>query len=113
MNEIRKKKLESQIQREVALLIIQQKFKSEVGFVSVTRVDLTADLSACRVYLSLFGTDRENQDSLNVIRGARHFIQSSVSRKLCLRQTPHFAFEVDRSIEEGDRILEIIEKDRL
>ncbi|MBE7437963.1 MAG: 30S ribosome-binding factor RbfA [Spirochaetales bacterium] len=112
MNEIRKKKLESQIQREVALLIIQQKLKAEVGFVSVTRVDLAADLSGCRVYLSFFGTDTENHRSLSVLQGARHFIQSSVSRKLRLRQTPQFAFEVDRSIEEGDRILEIIEKDR-
>ncbi len=110
MNEIRKKRLEAAIIKEVSSLIHKKRVKDErLGLVSVTRAHLAPDLSYLTVYVSPFGSDEENRQTLRALEIHIRFFQSTLSRNLRLRQTPHLTFERDDTIREGDRIIDLLE----
>lgn len=113
MNEIRKAKLESLIQREVSEILIKRRIKDErIGFISVTRIHLLPDMSEMTVFVSLFGSDDENKETWHALLDNAKLIQSTVSRNLRLRVTPHLVFQRDSSISEGDHILEMLDKEK-
>jgi len=110
MNEIRIKRLEVLMARELSQLIIRRRLKDErIGLVSVSRISLAPDLSTATVFISPFGTEEENRDTWHGMISALKHLQSTVSRNLRLRQTPRLKLEIDTSIKEGDRIIEMID----
>ncbi len=107
MNELRRKKMEARIVRELAELIQKRRTKDErLGFVSVARVRLADDLTLCTIHVSLFDPDpRANQTTFRALEQAAGFFQSTIARDLRLRQTPRFVFAIDDSVKEGDSML--------
>ena len=75
------------------------------GLVSIVRVDTTGDLSLCRVYVSSLGG---GADMAKGLKSATGYLRRELGKELQLRHTPELEFIVDRSIEEGAKILEKI-----
>lgn len=112
MNPIRRLRLESQIVREIAGHLQRRKIKDDrIGFVSVVRAELAPDLSEARIFFSMFGTESENRETWKALQIGRKEMQSTIGRALRLRQTPSFVFLKDESIQEGDRILGVMDED--
>jgi ribosome-binding factor A len=115
MDAIRKKRIESLIAREIANYIqtIIRKKDDRIGLISVTRVELSPDLSIAKIYFSLFSpTEEENKITWSIVNRYKKIMQSEISRQIRLRRTPRFEFFIDSSIKEGDRIIELIEKNK-
>lgn len=111
MNEIRKKRLESAILREISELIMRMRIRDDrLGLVSVTQVDLADDLGHMTVLVSPFGSEAENAETVEALAEHAKAFQTSVGRDLRLRQTPRLQFALDDRIKEGDRIIEIMDK---
>ena len=111
MKPLRKKKLESSIIREMSDLISRRRRKDdEIGFVSVTRVDLVEDFSAATIYISPFAGEEQNERTCQALRRNLIYFQNTLSQNLRFRQTPRLRFEVDTSIREGDRILDRLDE---
>lgn len=113
MNSIRKKRLEALLIREISDYIYRdiRKKDDRIGFTSVTRVEISEDLSIAKIFFSLFSNnEKENNISWNILNKFKKKMQSDIARKIRLRRTPQFIFFIDNSIKEGDRILELIEK---
>lgn len=114
MKPLRKIRLESAIVRAFATLIMKRKSKDErLGLVSVTGVDLASDLSTAIIRVSLFGTDEENRETWKGLAANLRFFQSQIGKDLRLRYTPRMEYVLDTSIAEGDRIIQLIEEDRV
>ena len=110
MNELRKKRLESTIQKELAGLIHKHKARDDrLGLISVTRIVLAPDLSTVTAFVSLFDTEEANKDTWACINHTAGKFQSALCRNLRLRQTPRLKFKEDNSIKEGDRLLDMME----
>lgn len=110
MKEIRQKKLESSLLREMALAIQKRSRTGDgIGLVSVTRVELKTDMSEVIFHVSPFGDPEDNRMTMQTLNRLAGSLQSQISRDLHLRSTPRFSFRVDNSIKEGDRILEKLE----
>ena len=91
--------------REELTDIIRREVKDpRVGFMSITRVDLPADLRSARVYVSVLGTDEERQATLTALRSAAGFIRHHLKPRLRMRQIPDLEFRDDRSMEYADEI---------
>ncbi|MBI3396318.1 MAG: 30S ribosome-binding factor RbfA [Spirochaetia bacterium] len=113
MNEIRRRRLESQILRELSGLIMRRRIKDDrLGLVSVTEIKLAPDLSEATAFVSPFGSDKENTTTYRALHETAPFFQSELSRNLRLRQTPKLVFTLDNRIKEGDRILHMMDKDK-
>ncbi|MBL8966576.1 MAG: ribosome-binding factor A [Spirochaetaceae bacterium] len=134
MDAIRHKKLEEQLREEIASLILSGEVKDpRVGpFVSVTRVEAARDLSAAKVFVSIFalvsdevpaapagasagqGKSPVDEESARLDRAAEGlnraagYIQAQVGKRLRTRLTPKLVFVADHGIKEGFELNERI-----
>ena len=81
-----------------------------IGFVTVTGVRTTKDLSLATVYVSVLGSEEEQARTLDGLRSAHGVLQAQVARALGTRRTPVLTFEYDPAIERGVRLTKIIDE---
>jgi ribosome-binding factor A len=80
-----------------------------VGFVTVTGVRTTADLKEATVYVSVFGSDKKRDLTLNALTAAHGYLQSQIAREVRMKRTPQLTFEYDPSVERGVRMTKLID----
>ena len=103
MGEFRMLKLGEQIRDEISKLIMMQKVKDPrvSTFLSVNRVEVAKDLAYAKVYVSSFLNESQIAKGVEGLNSAAGFIQSSIAKKLTIRQFPRLTFVVDTSIKDG------------
>ncbi len=77
---------------------------------SVVKVDTTADLKFCKVYVSVMGEEREQKDTMEGLKSSAGHIRSELAHRTNLRNTPQLSFILDHSIEYGVEISALIDK---
>jgi ribosome-binding factor A len=93
MNETRKKKIESEIIKTIAKLIVSGKMKDpRIGIVSVHRAELSNDMAAVKVWVTSYCDEKGKRNLLNALRTARGFFQHFIAKELQLRLTPKVLF---------------------
>ena len=98
MNERRIQRLESQIQHRVAEILMRELQDPKLGMVTVCRVELDSEFTQCKVYWSVFGTDKQKAQTRGALSRARGFVQREVGASLSTRTVPHLEFVFDESI---------------
>ncbi|HLG07159.1 MAG TPA: 30S ribosome-binding factor RbfA [Gaiellaceae bacterium] len=81
-----------------------------IGFVTVTGVRATTDLSQATVFVSVLGTENDRQRTLEGLQAAHGVLQARVGRELGTRRTPVLSFEYDPAIERGVRLTKLIDE---
>jgi ribosome-binding factor A len=81
-----------------------------IGFVTVTSVETSRDLDHAKVWLSVFGSEKQRERTLQALGGAAGVIQGRINRELKLRRTPHLEFVHDRAVEQGVRMTQLIDE---
>ena len=79
-----------------------------VGFVTITGVLVTNDLSHARVMVSVPGEETEKVRALEGLQSAAGFLRSRAARALTTRTVPELHFELDRGLEHAARINELL-----
>lgn len=102
-------RINEEIQRELSdqLRRLKDPRVSQVGMVSITRVDTTGDLRYARIYVSVLDKSQE-KDVLKGLKSASGFLRRELGRALQLRYTPELQFIGDDSIRQGAHILEML-----
>ena len=102
-------RLADQIRGEVAALIGRELRDPRIGFATVTRVDLSADLQHAHVLVSVLGDDSAQQATLEGLASAAGYVRHEVSRRLHLRRAPEIVFILDHGPEEGIRLERLLQ----
>ena len=124
----RAQRIADQIQREIAVLIQLEMSDPRVGMVSVTGVDVSNDLAHAKIYItvlnSLAGDEQINADTLSepgvldqleieenlkALKKASGFLRILLAKRLRLRVVPKLQFYYDSSIEQGQRLSDLID----
>ena len=102
-------RINEDIQRELSALIrtLKDPRVSQVGMVSVIRVDTTGDLRYAKVFISVLDKEQE-KEVMKGMKSASGFLRRELARALQLRYTPELKFVADDSIQQGAHILEIL-----
>ncbi|MDP5273484.1 30S ribosome-binding factor RbfA [Chengkuizengella axinellae] len=108
MAKIRVGRIGEQIKKELSFILQTEIKDPRVGFVTVTGVEVTNDLSQAKVYLSILGNEKEKNDSLQGLTKANGYIRSELGKRIRLRHIPELIFKIDSSIEYGNRIEEML-----
>jgi ribosome-binding factor A len=103
-------RLGDQIREEIAELLARAVHDPGIGFVTITRVTVTADLQLARVYYTTLGDDKARRDSARALERATPFLRRQLGRRLRLRRVPELHFHFDESIERQDRIERILQE---
>ncbi|HTU89134.1 MAG TPA: 30S ribosome-binding factor RbfA [Gemmataceae bacterium] len=95
--------------REVASETILFELRDpRVKLVTVTRAEVSGDLQHAKVYVSVMGTDKEQQLTLRGLRHAAGFIQSKLARRLQTRFTPTLHFVLDQGVKNSIEMTRLI-----
>lgn len=104
-------RMNSLIRQEISELLQNQVKDPRLGnFVAVTEVDTSSDFRRAKVFVSQIGGREEKQKVLKGLASASGFFRSELSKNLKMRSVPELIFVWDNSIEQGDRILQLIDE---
>ena len=81
-----------------------------IGFVTITRVEVSEDCRSAKVYFSVAGTPEERERSMKGLDSARGYVRRELGKRIRLRYTPEIMFRFDPSIEYAIHIGEVIEQ---
>lgn len=81
-----------------------------IGFVTVTGVQVSADLGHATVLVSVMGSEEEKDRSLEGLTSAARFLRGSLARVLKIRTSPEIHFQLDRGIEHAQRIEQVLKQ---
>lgn len=101
-------RLNEQLKRELSELIRKEVRDPRVGPVTVTAVDVAADLGSARVYVRVSGTEVERQSTLDGLGHAAPFLRTVLGRVLRIRRVPELRFHIDESLERAQRIEQVL-----
>jgi ribosome-binding factor A len=96
--------------REVLAASLLELKDPRIGFVTVTGVETSPDLRHARVFVSVLGSERNRQRTLDGLAAAHGVLQSKLAGELRLKRTPQLAFEYDPSVERGVRMTQLIDE---
>jgi ribosome-binding factor A len=95
--------------REVASETILFELRDpRVKKVTVTRAEVSGDLQHAKVYVSIMGTDKEQQLTMHGLRHAAGFIQSKLADRLQTRFTPVIQFVLDQGVKRSIEMTRLI-----
>jgi ribosome-binding factor A len=109
----RSERVSDLIREEVADIIMYRLKDPRIGFVTVTGVDLSADLKLAKVYVSIL-KEEERDVTLGILNSSRNFVRSLLTKRLKMKFIPAIEFRIDTSIEYGfkiDKLLKEIKED--
>jgi ribosome-binding factor A len=104
----RPKRVAHLIQQALSRVFLQE-FQGESGLITVTRVEMSADLQTAHVYLSVFGEAQE-QTLWERLERSRGYLRKSIASEVKLRYNPTLVFHRDPAPEYGSRIDQLIER---
>ncbi len=106
----RQKRVSELLKEEIGSLILRETRDPRLDGVTVTDVEISPDLNHARVYVSMIGSDEEKAEAVEALDHASGFLRHELGQRLELRRVPQLDFRFDRSLERGQRILNLIDQ---
>lgn len=110
MMSMRMKKVTETMKQEIGRILAYDMNDPRIGFVTVTRVEVAADIRSARVYISVLGDEKSRKGTLAGVKHAKGYIQRETASRLRTKYTPTLSFFIDDGVTEGVRISNIIDK---
>ena len=80
------------------------------NMISIIETKVTNDLSFADIYITVLGDDKKREEVLDALNQAKGYIKNLIGDKMRLRQMPEFRFKMDKSIEHGIYMDQLIKK---
>jgi len=105
----RAERVADQIQRELAVLLRDEVKDPRVGRITVTSVEVSADLSHAKVFFTHLAGREHADEAVRALQHTAGFLRTELSHRLNLYSVPQLHFAYDDSIETGMRISQLID----
>ncbi|XMB71961.1 30S ribosome-binding factor RbfA [Mycoplasmatota bacterium WC30] len=99
--------LETNVQR-VVTEVIRNEVKDDLGFLTVTGVKITNELSYMYVYYTVYGSEEDLKHSQEALHRANGFIKNQIAHRVKMRKVPELIFKLDESYVKGKHIDDLI-----
>jgi len=106
----RQERVAQAIKKEVSIIIHDELKDPRLGFVTVTRAEVTADLRQAKIFFSVLGKEEDYKKTKEALDSALGFIRRLIARRIRLRLAPEIIFKEDRSSEYSIRIQQVLEE---
>lgn len=114
MSATRKQRLQEALRAELSDIIRREMRDPRFteGLLSITEVEVSADLKYATVFISVLGDDEVRKRELNALRGAARVLRGELSRRKAFNNVPELRFQYDEAMERGTRIFALLEEVR-
>lgn len=106
----RQRRVSELVHRELSLLLMREVRDPRLADVTITQVRMTPDLLLARVYFSVLGDSRAEEEARAGLDHAGGFLRTQLASRVRLRFAPELIFELDRSAAYGRRIDELLDQ---
>lgn len=106
----RSNQVAEELRKIISQILIEEVSDPHLGFVTVTRVEVTDDLRFARVYYSVLGDEQKKQESARAIAENLSYIRRLAVERINMKYAAELRFELDRSIDHSLRIEGILRK---
>jgi ribosome-binding factor A len=106
----RQEKLAEELRKEVSSIIQKEVNDPRLGFVTITKVEITQDLRYAKIFFSVLGEDKEYKKTRLALDSAMGFIRSLIAQRVKLRFAPEIVFKEDRSSEYSIKIQKLLDE---
>ncbi|MBQ0146781.1 MAG: 30S ribosome-binding factor RbfA [Lachnospiraceae bacterium] len=107
---IKNTRINSEVQKELSLIIGELKDPRIDPMATVTEVNVTPDLKYCTAYISVLGDEEHGNETITGLENASGFIRRELAARVNLRNTPELKFIQDRSLEYGIHMSRLIDE---
>lgn len=97
-----------QIRQELSQILTQQVHDPGIGFLTLSRVKVTADLQLARVLYTVIGDEKQRKETQKALERALPYLRRQIASRVRLRRVPELQFFYDQSVEHQDRIEQIL-----
>jgi len=109
----RKQRLESLLHREIATCIQRDLRDPRLGFVTVTRVEMTNDLHQVKAFYTIYGNENQKRTAARALHDAVGFVQRAYAPVIRTRMLPILSFAYDDAEQKRQVMDDLIKRARL
>jgi ribosome-binding factor A len=106
----RQRRVSELIQEEISELLRKKVNDPRLSFVTVTAVEISADLRQAHIYVSTMGDQKVRREMLAGMKHAAGFFRHELGDRLALRYVPSLNFHLDDSFERSQRIMQLLDR---
>lgn len=100
-NSAKNQRINGEVTRELAQILREVKDPRIGMMTSVMDACVAPDLKTCKVYISVYGDEQVQKETMEGLGSAKGYIRRELAHRLNLRNTPELTFILDRSIGRG------------
>ena len=112
MGQLRVEKVQEFIKQEISQIILTELKDPRIGFVTVTRVEVSGDLHQAKVYVSNLGSEEQKMGSFNGLKSSLGFLRTEIGKRIRLRITPELSLHLDESLDHSVKIQKLLDQIR-
>ena len=101
-------RIDQLLREEIGAILAKDVQDPRIGFVTVTDVETSPDLSSARVWVSLIGQPADREQTLRALRHALPFVRHELGSRIRLRRVPELQLRTDDTAQRGTRVLQLL-----
>ncbi len=105
---VKNERMDMILQREISNILQFDLKDPKLGFVTVTDVQCTRDLSIAKVYVTFLGKQERNDAGMKILQKSKGYIRSTLAKRIKIRKMPDLIFVQDTSLAQGNKIESIL-----
>ena len=107
---VRLERVEKAMKQEIGSILAHDMNDPRIGFVTVTRVEMAADIRSARVHVAVLGDEKARKSTMAALRHASGYLQREIASSLRMKFTPTLSFYIDDGSERSVRISKLIDE---
>lgn len=101
-------RVKSLIARNVKDIVANEITNENVGFMTITDVEVSSDHSYCKIYVSFLNNAKKSVETLNRAKG---YVRSALAKRVSLRRVPEISFVLDDTYFKQQKLEEVLKKE--
>ena len=108
----RVEKVAALIRKEMSHLLLNglRDHRVHSTMITITDVEVSGDLQHCKIFVSIYGDQNQKYEVLEGLHAATGFLRGELGRRLHMRRSPEILFQLDRGLEKGTQVLNLLGK---
>jgi ribosome-binding factor A len=106
----RQERVKELLKIEISDIIRREIKDPRLGFVTITDAEVSKDMRHARVYISVYGDERQKEESLAILQKVAGYMRGEFGRRVSMKIIPEISFKLDTAVEHGARIFELLQQ---
>mgnify|MGYP001589937401 FL=1 len=107
---VRPERVASEMREHISRIISEEIKDPRIGFITVTKVEVTPDLRNAKVLFSSLGGNEEKEGALEGLNSASGYIRKLLGERMRFKFIPELLFRLDESAEYVIHLNKIFDK---